>query len=43
MFYDKIILISEIHQTMSCKSLYFKLKTADSQLTLYEILNADSK
>ncbi len=42
LFYDKIKLISEIHQTVSCKSLYFKLRTADSQLQLYEILNADS-
>jgi hypothetical protein len=42
MFYDKVKMISEIHQTVSCKSLYIKLKTADSQLQLYEILNADS-
>jgi hypothetical protein len=42
MFYDKIKLITEIHQSVSCKSLYFKLRTADSQLQLYEILNADS-
>ncbi len=42
MFYDKIKLISEVHQTVSCRSLYFELKTVDSQLQLYEILNADS-
>jgi len=42
MFYDRIKTISEIHQPVSCKSLYFKLKTADTQLQLYEILNADA-
>jgi hypothetical protein len=42
MFYDKIKLISEVHQTVPCMSLYFELKTEDSQLQLYEILNADS-
>ncbi len=41
MFYDKIKTLSEIHQTGSCKALYYQLKTADSQLQLYEILDAD--
>jgi hypothetical protein len=41
MFYDKIKLVSEFQGTGSCKSMYFKLKSADSHLQLYEILNAD--
>jgi hypothetical protein len=40
-FYDKIKLVSEFEGTGTCKSLYFKLKSADSRLQLYEILNAD--
>lgn len=42
MFYDKIKMVSEIHRAVSCSSLYFTLKSADSQLQLYEILNADA-
>lgn len=41
MFYDKVKLVSETQGTGSCKSFYYRLKTADSQLQLYEILNAD--
>jgi hypothetical protein len=41
LFYDKIKLVSEFQGTGTCKSLYFKLKSADSHLQLYEILNAD--
>jgi len=41
MFYDKVKLVSETEGTGSCKSMYFRLKTADSLLQLYEILNAD--
>jgi hypothetical protein len=41
MFYDKIKTVAELHGTGSCKSMFFRLKTADSHLQLYEILNAD--
>jgi hypothetical protein len=41
MFYDKVILVSELQSAGSCKSLYFRLRTADSELQLYEILHAD--
>jgi hypothetical protein len=41
MFYDKVKVVSEIQGAGSCKSLYIRLKSADSNLQLYEILNAD--
>jgi hypothetical protein len=41
MFYDKIKVVSEIQETGSCKELFYRLKTADVSLRLYEILNAD--
>jgi hypothetical protein len=41
MFYDKIKVVSEMQGTGSCKSMYFRLRTADKNLQLYEILNAD--
>jgi hypothetical protein len=41
MFYNKVKLIAEMQGTGSCQSMYFRLKTADSKLQLYEILNAD--
>jgi hypothetical protein len=41
MFYDKVKVVAESQSTGSCKSFYFKLKTADSGLQLYEILDAD--
>ena len=41
MFYDKIKTVAEMQGTGSCKSMFFRLKTADSHLQLYEILNAD--
>jgi len=41
LFYDKVKLVAETQGTGSCRSLYFKLKTADSRLQLYEILDAD--
>jgi hypothetical protein len=41
LFYDKVKLVAETQGTGSCQSFYFKLKTADSRLQLYEILDAD--
>jgi hypothetical protein len=41
MFYDKIKVVSEIQETGSCKELFYRLKTANVRLQLYEILNAD--
>jgi hypothetical protein len=41
MFYDKVQVIAELQGTGSCRSMYFRLHTADSHLQLYEILNAD--
>jgi hypothetical protein len=41
MFYDKIKVVSEMQGTGSCKSMFYQLRTADSHLQLYEILNAD--
>ncbi len=41
MFYDKVKVVAEIQGAGSCKSMFFRLKTADSHLQLYEILNAD--
>lgn len=41
MFYDKVKVVAETQGAGSCKSFYFKLKTADSRLQLYEILDAD--
>ena len=41
LFYDKIKLVSAFQGTGTCKSMYVKLKSADSHLQLYEILNAD--
>jgi hypothetical protein len=41
MFYDKIKTVAELRGTGSCKSMFFRLKTADNHLQLYEILNAD--
>jgi hypothetical protein len=41
MFYDKIKVVSEKQGTGSCKEMFYRLKTADVSLQLYEILNAD--
>jgi len=41
MFYDKIKVVSEVQGTGSCKAMFFQLKSADKNLQLYEILNAD--
>jgi len=41
MFYDKVKVVAEMQGTGSCKSMFFRLRAADSQLQLYEILNAD--
>jgi hypothetical protein len=41
MFYDKVEVVSEMQGAGSCKSMFLQLKTADSHLQLYEILNAD--
>lgn len=41
LFYDKVKLVAEVQGKGTCKSMYFRLRTADSKLQLYEILNAD--
>jgi len=41
LFYDKVKLVAEMQGKGSCKSMYFRLRTADHQLQLYEILNAE--
>ena len=41
MFYDKIEVVSEKQGTGSCKEMFYRLRTADVSLKLYEILNAD--
>ena len=41
MFYDKIEVVSEKQAAGSCKEMFYRLKTADVSLQLYEILNAD--
>jgi hypothetical protein len=41
LFYDKVKLVAEMQGKGSCKSMYFRLRTADRQLQLYEILNAE--
>ncbi len=41
LFYDKVKLVAEMQGKGSCKSMYFRLRAADRQLQLYEILNAD--
>ena len=41
MFYDKVKVVSEMQGTGSCKEMFYRLRTADVSLKLYEILNAD--
>jgi hypothetical protein len=41
LFYDKVKTVAEMQGTGSCKSMFYRLRTADSHLQLYEILNAD--
>jgi hypothetical protein len=41
MFYDKIQVVSEMQGTGSCEAMFYRLRTADVSLQLYEILNAD--
>jgi hypothetical protein len=41
MFYDKIKVVSEVQGAGSCKAMFYRLRTADVNLQLYEILNAD--
>jgi hypothetical protein len=41
MFYDKVKVVAEMQGTGTCKSLFYQLRTADKNLRLYEILNAD--
>ncbi len=43
MFYDKIEVVSEMQGTGSCREMFYRLRTADESLRLYEILNADIK
>ncbi len=43
MFYDKIKVVSEMQGAGSCKEMFYRLRTADESLRLYEILNADIK
>jgi hypothetical protein len=41
LFYDKVKVVAEMQGTGSCKSMFYRLRNADSHLQLYEILNAD--
>jgi hypothetical protein len=41
LFYDKVKVVAEVQGKESCKTMYFRLHTADSKLQLYAILNAD--
>jgi hypothetical protein len=41
MFYDKLEVVSAHAEQTDCKSLYVKLKYADQNLIIYEVLNAD--
>jgi hypothetical protein len=41
MFYDKLEVVSAVEENTDCKTLYVKLKYADQNLILYEVLNAD--
>jgi hypothetical protein len=41
LFFDKVKVVAEIQSTGSCKSMFYRLKTANQQLQLYTILNAD--
>jgi hypothetical protein len=41
LFYDKVKIVAELQGNGSCKSLYSRLRLADEQLQLYEILSAD--
>lgn len=41
MFYDKVKVVAETQGAGSCRSMFFRLRSADSSLQLYEILNAD--
>jgi hypothetical protein len=41
MFYDKVKVVAEMQGVGSCKSMFYQLRTADKNLQLYEILNAD--
>jgi hypothetical protein len=41
MFYDKVKVVAEMQGTGTCKSMFYQLRTADKNLKLYEILNAD--
>jgi hypothetical protein len=41
LFYDKVKVVAEMQGTGSCKSMFYQLRTSDSHLRLYEILNAD--
>jgi hypothetical protein len=41
LFYDKLEVVSAHAEQTDCKTLYVKLKYADQNLVLYEVLNAD--
>lgn len=41
LFYDKVEVVDEIQGTGSCKSMFYQLSSANGNLKLYEILNAD--
>jgi hypothetical protein len=41
LFYDKLEVVSAHADQTDCKSLYVKLKYADQNLVIYEVLNAD--
>ena len=41
MFYDRVQVVARWESRGSCRSMYFRLRTADSHLQLFEILNAN--
>ena len=41
MFYDRVQVVARWETAGSCRSMYFRLRTADSHLRLFEILNAN--
>ena len=42
-FYDKLKVVGHVAESSDCKSLYVKLKSADEDLVMYDILDADAQ
>jgi hypothetical protein len=41
LFYDKVKVVAEVNSTGTCHAMYIRLKSNDSDLQVYDILNAD--